>query len=159
MAKLVYGLFDDHDAATAAVGEMLARGIPKDVVSVVMHEGTLHAEDVQNPGTQAKRFAVAGGVATGAVAALAGGLVAGGSGMIGAGPLAMALFSGAYGTLLGGLVAAISGSSDARPQIEALAAAVDNGKVLVTIDVSKKRAAVRCEDFLESHGAYHIGMV
>jgi hypothetical protein len=159
MEKLVYALFDDHDQAAAAVDDMLANGVPKDVVSVVMHEGHLHAEDVQNPGTQAKRFAWAGGLATGVAAAVAGGMVAGSSGMVGVGPLAVALFSGAYGTLLGGLVAAISGSSDAKPQIEHLAAEVEKGKVLVTIDLAKKRAAVRCEDLLERHGAHHIGMV
>jgi hypothetical protein len=159
MEKLVYGLFDDHARANAAVEEMLAHGVPKDVISVVMHEGELHVEDVPTPGTQARRFAWAGGLAAGGVAAVLGGLVAARGGMVGAGPLAVAALSGAYGSLLGGLVAAISGSSDARPQIQRLAAEVEKGKVLVTIDVAKRRTAIDCEAFLERHGAHHIGVV
>jgi hypothetical protein len=159
MEKVVYALFDNHEQASAAVDEMLEHGVPKDVISVVMHEGELHVEDVQTPGTQAKRFAWAGGLAAGGVAAVLGGLVAARGGMVGAGPLAVAALSGAYGTLLAGLVAAISGSSDAKPQIERLAGAVEKGKVLVTIDIAKRRTAIDCEAFLERHGAHDIGMV
>lgn len=158
MESLVYALFDNHDQAARAVDDMIGHGVPQDVISVVMHEGALHHEEVQGPGTRSRRFAVTGGLSIGAVTAVLSGLLASGAGLVGFGPLAVAIFSGGYGTLLGGLVAAIAGSSEARPELERLATEVEQGKVLVTVDLASRRSAVGCETFLERHGAHHIGM-
>lgn len=149
MDRVVYAIFENHASAQQAVDQLLAHGVPDDVIDLVMHEGKVKEGDFAGPATEARRYGLFGGIATAIAGAVLGGLIAGGIGV------ALGALSGG---LLGSIVASIAGGSDPKPEMDDLAAEVRKGRVLVTIDLTGKHVGLDYERFLEDHGALRVGM-
>lgn len=149
MDRLVYAIFEDHESAQRTVDELMAHGVPDDVIDLVMHEGTIAEGDLAGPATEARRYGLFGGIVTATAGAVLGGVVGGGPGA------ALGLLMGG---LLGGIVASVAGGSEPKPEISELVAEVRKGRVLLTIDLASKHVGLDCERFLEDHGALRVGM-
>lgn len=150
MDRLVYAVFADHASAQGAIDALLQRGVPDDVIDVVLHEEQIKESDLPARALQSRRFGLYGGLAAAAVGAAVGGLVTGG------------VFGAGLGLLMGGMLgflfAAISGRIEPKPEIDELAARVEHGRVLVTVDVSSQHAGLDLETFFSDRGAREVGM-
>lgn len=133
MDHLFFALFDTHQAATAAILELEALGTPRQQCTVVMHQGTIQDPDLGKGETNAAATAVQSFLASGAVGALMGGLVLSPLGILAVGPMAAALATGGAASLVGGLAGVLAGAEVLEPVVESMAAAVEAGKVLVTV--------------------------
>jgi hypothetical protein len=114
MSKTITALYNSTDSASAAVDRLLADGVGKDDISVLMSE-SLRGRDIQlEEHTKAPEGAATGAVTGGALGAIGGALVAVGAiaapgiGLLAAGPVVAALAGagagGAAGGLAGGLI-------------------------------------------------------
>jgi len=150
----VYALFDDLDAALAALTEVQARGCASEHCSAMLHER--HIDSTRLPtGERASREGAAKGATWGGtVGAVLGGLAALGGGILGIGPLAAAAFAGgvlaAYGALLGG----IAGGDEPDHRLRVLQKDVEGGKVLIALETDDPALRAMSEEVLAKHGGH-----
>jgi hypothetical protein len=148
--KHITATFDDSQTAEHALERLLALGIDRAAISLLMSESP-RAADIGNDGPRPLEGAGVGGAMGGLAGAVIGGLVAVGSlvipgaGLLAAGPLVAALAGagagGAAGSLIGGFAAL--GLSDADS--ETSATAIEKGKIFVAAwvdDVTADRASL-----------------
>ena len=160
MTRTVTGLFDSYDAATQAVGDLEAAGIPHRDISIVAN----NADDrwssptrrtVEKPGSGA-----AAGVSMGAALGGGAGLLAGlgllaipGLGpVVAAGWLASTAVGAVAGGAAGGLVGSLTGAGVSPEHAEIYAEGVRRGGSIVTARVDDTLAS-RAESILSDRGA------
>mgnify|MGYP003382637752 CR=1 FL=1 len=70
-----------------------------------------------------------------------------------AGPIAVVLFTTTAGTIAGALTGVLAGASDADPTLQRLATALEDGKVLLSVEPPSLDCAERAEHILHKHHA------
>ena len=159
MERLVCALFEDEPKAARAIDALVNGGVSEKVVSVVMHQGEVTHEDLGLAAEQSgKRMAQGAAIGT-TIGAVLGGLLAGPAGVLVGGPLAAVIAGGATGTLYGTIAGAITGRDQEKPVLEELSRELEEGKVLVTLDIEGS-AAVReqAKAILRSAGGRQISV-
>lgn len=128
MEHASYGLFDDETHAQAAIDAIERSGIERRHCGVVLHKGTLDEGRLGILETGAAQ-----GVRDGAAM---GGILGAITGAILMGPLGLAAIGGAaaVGVLYGAVAGALGGSAGPDRALEALAAELKTGKILVTVE-------------------------
>lgn len=149
MDRVVYAVFKDHATAQGAIDDMLDYGVPEEIIDFEMHEGTVDQGQLAGAAGRSRFYGFYGGLLIGALGAVVGGFVAG---WLGA---ALGLLWGGLG---GAVATAIVGGPEAKKELSDLVAQVRRGRVLLTVDISGKRAGRDLERFLEDHGALQVGM-
>ncbi len=149
MTKIVYGVFDDPDAAERAVETLESHRVP----NVVLHTGHVREEEVQIGGTRALSGMITGGLVVGVIGALLSGFVVwpmagywfGWSEM-----LVMVVVGSIFGVVAGG----VAGASECKPELQQTVREVDRkGGVLVTYELDPKEDAEAIIDALQARGA------
>ena len=155
MSALVMGLFEHHTDATNAVDRALAAGYRGDITDVALYEDELPNEEIDQPGTSSIRLAVRGAAIAGLVGALLGGILLGPVFSLVSGAVGAAL-GGAAGVLYGTVAGLISGRDTPKPAVRRARHELDEGKVLVTIEVDSRAAARECEELLRRSGSRNV---
>lgn len=148
MAHVIFALFDGPAEVTAALAELEAAGTPKQRCTVMVHRGGLD----RLPASELALFETGAASMTARLAAFgaaAGAVV----GLLAAGPVAVVLFTTTAGTIAGALTGVLAGASDADPTLHRLAAGLEEGKVLVSVEPSSLDCAERAERILHEHHA------
>lgn len=153
MDKLVCAIFDSDEHAERAVDGLLADGIDRELVSVLVHHGHVEHEDVELAGTKSRGRMAQGVAIGGAAGALLGGLIFGPIGLVGVGPLAAAVFGASSGGIYGAVAGALTGRDATKDVVKDLAARVEQGDVLVTAEVEGRDKAKEIADRLRHLGA------
>jgi membrane associated rhomboid family serine protease len=149
MERAVYAVFDSCVAAQSAVHAMLRRRLPHEVLGMQLHSGTIDVDDLPPAATLARRWALLAAVL----------LVVVGAMMVFVADDPSGVFFGAVsGALVGTLFAASSGRRTPKPEVASLYADVERGRTIVTMDVTRAHVGLRCERFLQRHGALRVGM-
>jgi len=153
--KTVTGLFDTYDAATSAVAQLEALGVPSDDISIVSNNAAQQHHDNNNTAEGAGTGAGIGALAGGAGGLLTGlGIIAipGVGPVVAAGWLAATLAGIAAGAVVGGaaggVVGALTESGVPEEDAHVYAEGVRRGGSLVTARVDDAFAQ-RAEDILD----------
>lgn len=156
MSHVLFALFEHPAKAAEALKELHALGASKEGFSVVVHRRGLeqgHSEETPMFETDAAPAAAKGAVIGGVLGAIVGALVGGPFGLVGAGPLATALFASTAGTITGAFSGVMAGSTSPDPTLEALAQGAEAGKVVVSVDAPTLSSEEDAETILKRHGA------
>ncbi len=155
----LYALFETSRDAIDATKALALLGREGHRCSIVFHTRTLEgAPASENPlfetgaASTAARFAVLGSI----IGAALGTLLIGPAGLIGAGPLAAAMFGAATGTASGALTGVLAGSSDLDPELKKLSVEVEKGKVLLAVEPPSLEARGAAEEILNKHHAHVV---
>ena len=152
MDRLFCALFDDQPSAVSAIDELVNGIVGDDVVSVVLHEGTVTHEDLGVAAGKSGRRMLQGAAIGTTIGAVLGGLIAGPAGVLTGGPLATMLVAGATGGLYGTLAGAISGRDGEQQALADVAQALEQGKILVTLEL--KGSAIAREQAAQILGRF-----
>ena len=143
--KTITATFDDRHSAEQALEGLLAAGVDRSAVSLLMSEAA-RVREYGPDGPGVAEGATVGGAMGGITGALIGGLVAVGSivvpgaGLLAVGPLVAALAGagagGAAGSFIGGLAALGLNEGETKDSAEAIA----NGKIFVAAFVADEAA-------------------
>ncbi|TGQ35669.1 general stress protein [Mesorhizobium sp. M00.F.Ca.ET.216.01.1.1] len=161
--KTVTGLFDNYDDANAAVGQLVATGVPRDDISIVANNATgWHKGDETEAGEDA-----AAGAGVGAVIGGAGGLLTGlglmaipGVGpVVAAGWLAATAVGAVGGAVVGGAAGGIIGAMTTAgvPENDAhvYAEGVRRGGTMVTAKV-EDNLVPNAEEILKQYNSVDV---
>ncbi len=136
-----------------------AAGTPAEHCTVVVHRGALErapsselSDFESGAATMTARISVLGAAA----GALFGALAAGPLGLLAAGPLAAILLSTTAGTVVGAFAGLIAGATDADPSLKQLAAALEQGQVVLAVQPPSAECAERAERVLHEHHAHVV---
>lgn len=142
MWESVTALYRDRMAADLAVDILLAQGVKKKDISVLMSDATRNKKYAIEVNTKAPEGAAAGGAVGGAIGAMAMGLTAvgtvaatGGMGLVAAGPVVAALAGGGVGATAGGLVGGLIGFGFEENEAKFVDKDIENGSILITADI------------------------
>ena len=131
MSQVIYGLFDNRNAAEEAI-DAIEVETGHEGVNALVHEGHLRDEDVQMGATDALKGAILGATVVGIVAAFIGGLI-----LIPSANLSIGwsewVFMALGGTIMGITAGAVAGASEPKKELIAMARHLDEGKVVVTM--------------------------
>lgn len=153
MDRLFCALFDDEPSAASAIDELVNGVVADEVVSVVLHEGSVTHGDLGVAAGKSGRRMLQGGAIGTTLGVLVGGLIAGLAG----GPLTTLLVAAATGGLYGTLAGAISGRDGEQKALTDVAAALEDGKVLVTLELKGSASArVQATQILARFGGRKI---
>lgn len=152
----VYAMFADRTTALLAYDEIHQQGCEDGHCSVLMPKAGLDPEDLTIGQTGAKEGAKNGAVVVGVTAAILAGLIVLPGGLLGVGPLALALFGGGFGAAVGGALGAVSGSIDPDQALRQIEAEIAGGKVLITVETEDEGLASMCNRVFASHGGTQI---
>ncbi|HVS63395.1 MAG TPA: hypothetical protein VMT85_07815 [Thermoanaerobaculia bacterium] len=145
MSKTITALYNSTEAAAEAVDRLLAEGVGKDDISVLMSE-SLHGRDIKlEEHTKAPEGATAGAVTGGALGGIAAGLVAvgviaaPGIGLLAAGPLVAVLAGAGAGGAAGGLTGALIGLGLPEHEAKTVSERLDEDHILVAVHTHDDR--------------------
>lgn len=148
MSHVIFALFDSSPEVAAAVAELELAGTPKQRCTVMVHRGGLE----RLPNSELALFETGAATMTARLAAIgaaAGAVV----GLLAAGPIGVVLFTTTAGTIAGALTGVLAGASDADPALHRMAAALEEGKVLLSVEPPSLDCAERAEHILHKHHA------
>lgn len=158
---LVTGMFDERDQAQSAIRRLIAVGIDRDAIGVVMRDTTEAGEVAAETGANdlTAEGAAAGAVSGAGVGALIGLALAGSTLLIpGLGPivvagqLAAALTGAGIGAASGGLIGALVGVGIPEDEARDYSERLGRGHTLVTVDATDAFARV-AREILQEEGA------
>ena len=158
MSKLITGLFRDKTSAELAIERLMAAGITREDISLLMSAETQGREFGIDEATKAPEGAATGAVAGGALGALAAGLVAigviaaPGIGLVAAGPLLAALAGAGAGGAAGGIIGALVGAGIPEHEAEVYADEIQGGVILLGVTAHDDRADA-VKEVIENAGA------
>lgn len=135
---MLCALFDDKPRAAAAIDALVNGAVGEELVSVVMHEGSVTHEDLGVAGGRSGRRMLLGAAIGAGVGGLLGavlGLVFAPAGALVSALLASVLVGAAAGALYTTLAGVIAGRDSEPPALERLSPAFEAGNVLVTLEV------------------------
>lgn len=155
----VVGLFEVHQHAQAGVDELLAAGVSKDDISVVMNARATGTEQFTRSDQESVNGNSFTGVAVGGATGLLLGLVAlvtpAASGLVGAGPLVLALTGAGVGAIGGGIVGAMNQLGVPTERASLYDEALQRGGVLVSVHADDPEAE-RYAEILRKSGALSV---
>jgi hypothetical protein len=155
MSALVMGLFERREDADTAVRRALAAGYRGDVTDVALYEDELPNEEVDQPGSSSGRQAKRGALLAGLIGAFLGGaLLWPILGLLS--PAVGAALGGAAGVLYGTLAGLLSGRDLPKPAVEHAREELEEGKVLVTVEVDSRATAREVEELLLDAGSRDV---
>jgi hypothetical protein len=143
MDHVSYGLFDDDLHAKAALDAVEAAGTPRDRLGVTIHRNRLDTTALPVKGTDAAEGAREGAAIAAILGAIAGAVVMGPIGLVS---------GGALGALYGGVAGSIAGLGSPDRTLDALAAHLAEGKVLVIVESHSVEAQEKADDTMKSLG-------
>ncbi|MGG5252305.1 general stress protein [Neobacillus sp. SM06] len=146
MDKRVVGVYDNGDAALAAIEDLIRQGYDRNDISVVSKNHDDVDEIIRETDTKTEEGLATGAAAGGIIGGLAG-FLAGASALaipgigplIAAGPLVGALSGAALGAGTGGLAGALVGMGIPELEAEQYEREVKSGKILVLLNSDAKR--------------------
>lgn len=155
MSEIVFGVFEDQQAADQAI-TAVEQEFGSRELSAFVHTDGLRDEDIQMRGTSALRGAINGALLVGIAGAVIGGLI-----LIPNAELSVGwtewVFMSIGGTIFGVTAGAVAGASESRDEIRTMANAMDEGQVLVTMEVSSEFSGTQAIlDFMTRHGALEV---
>lgn len=153
MKHIVFALFENEEAAAAAIHDLTTSGIPKDKVSLIVRRDALDEFDTVLQETDARPALQRGVLVGGAIGTVLGLLLGGPFGLLGAGPLASALFGAGAGSLYGALGGVLSGAGLTDGKMEELARSLGEGRILVTAQAEGAETERDVMRVFAEHGA------
>lgn len=134
MTTTVTAMMKDHEAAASAVRALLAAGIGRDDVSVIVKETPHHAELVQHETEDAQRGALSGALIGGVFSGLLVGVMAVPVlGLVAVGPILAALAASGTGAAAGGVIGALVGHGLSLQVAQEYETALSHGGALVGV--------------------------
>ncbi|PRQ05158.1 hypothetical protein [Enhygromyxa salina] len=152
----VYALFEDREAADAALDEIQRRGCRGEQCSVLMQRYLLDEEELTMSETAAREGTKKGALAAGVAGAVVAGLVALPGGLIGFGPLVAVIFGAAWGATFGALLGSISGASDPEQVLRKIEAEVNAGRILIAVETDDEQLEEAADEVFASHGGRKV---
>lgn len=151
MRLRVDAVFESHEPADAAIQHLLDDGYPRDDISMVMTEETRVRFFPEDEAKTEEGAAVGG--ALGALVGGAAALAAASPAVVVAGPLFAALGGVATGLVGGGLVGALVGSGVPDEHARLYATRIEEGGVLVSVEVDEPAEADRAARIFQEVGS------
>ncbi len=151
MHHRVFALLDDVKALDPVLAEIEGDERCHGQCSVIVHKDRLPEDEVGFAEIDERRW-LGRGVLFGAVAGGLVGLAMGPLGLVGVGPLAAAAFGAGAGGVYAGIIGALTGASGPHHALEELAAHLEAGGVLLTIDTPSLGAKEDVERIVHAHG-------
>ena len=164
MPQTVVGLFDDRDAAQAAIKDFLKSDFPSDRISIITSDpkGEFVQQKIDHEGGTKSGEGAMAGAATGAVAGGIFGLLVGvgvlvfpAVGLVAAGPVAAMLAGAGVGALGGGLLGALIGLGIPQDHADTYAEAIRRGGCLVSMEVDEAQV-FKANEIMKRHGAVDV---
>ncbi len=152
----IYAMFEDRTTALLAYDEIHQQGCQDGHCSVLMPKQGFDPEDLTMGETAAKEGAKTGAVTVGVATAILAGLIVLPGGLLGVGPLALAMVGGGFGAAVGGLLGAVSGSIDPDHAFRQIEDDIASGKVLITVETDDEGLERMCNRVFASHGGVRI---
>ncbi len=153
MAGIVYGLFENKNAADEAITYVQSKTTHSDVNAFV-HEGYVRDSDVQITGTAATKWAAGGAISVSlGISLIALFVLAPRAGMELSFFEFVLVFLG--GTVFGVIAGVVAGAGEAKAEIRKMANKVGDGRVLVTLEVPEG-SPKRVVGLLEDSGALEV---
>ena len=159
--KAITGLFSEPTAASAAVNDLLSRGVEPKTISVVASENSAKETFAIEPNTKIGEGAAIGGGLGGGVGAIVAGLTtvgavaSSGVGLVAAGPLVAALAGAGAGAAGGGVIGGLIGSAIPEHEVKFFESALAEGAVLVGVD-AKENDPSTVKEVFDNHAASKI---
>lgn len=162
MSKQVAALFNNTESARLAVDQLVAKGVAKDKISVLMSDSTRGKEFAVEVNTKAPEGAAAGALTGGTLGAIAAGLTAvgsvaltGGASLVAVGPAVAALAGAGAGAAGGGLIGGLVGLGFEETEAKFVDQDIENGSILVGAEVPSDRIS-EIKSALENTGAKKV---
>lgn len=153
MTTVVTGLFADVEAADAGVAQLVAAGIRRQDISVILEHTPHHERLVLTETDDTARGALTGAVSGGTLASLAFFTLALPSiGVLAVGPLAAALVAGTAGAVAGGIVGTLTGHGVSTMTAQQYETALIQGQALVAVHTTHEQGR-RIKQLLTGSGA------
>jgi len=141
MTTVVTGLFPDIFAADIGVAKLVAAGIRRTDVSVILENTPHHEQIVLAETDDMPRGVVTGAISGGVLASLAFMTLAlPGIGVFAVGPIAAALVAGTAGAIGGGIVGVLTGHGVSSMTAQEYETALSNGQALVAVHTTHEHA-------------------
>lgn len=147
MERTVSTVFDDHQAANRAMGELLAQGFTRDDISVLMSKDT--RARFYPEGSEGAGMGMGVGAIIGSLIGLAS---APPIGLVVAGPLAAALGGAALGAAGGGIVGALVDLGIPEETAVVYEDRLGRGGIVVAVRARTREQVVRAENVLLARG-------
>jgi len=155
-------MFNDHASASSAVDALVEAGFPRGAISLLVAETTgVHHFKIET-GHKGAEGAIGGGVAGGALGAIAAGLVvtgiiaAPGVGLIAAGPIVAVLAGLGAGATAGSAIGALVGLGIPEHSARVINEQLARGGILVALEVQGQEQRRIAERVLRSNHAVSI---
>jgi hypothetical protein len=162
VAKTVTAMFDDATSAARAIDKVMALGVSRDAISVLMSEETRSRDFGIEAKTKAPEGAAIGAVTGGVLGAVVAGLAAVGSlavsgvGLVAAGPLVAALAGLGAGGAAGGVIGALVGLGIPEHEAELMASDIERGEILVGVEAADVNQADDVEEIFADSNAHSL---
>ena len=154
MPTLVYAVFDDAAAADSATTE-LTRVSGEFPAFLIQHHarGPLDGGDLPEVATEIWRNTTIGTIVGGVVGMVLGLLAATVLGVMGLPPALGAIMGLITGTMFGMMRGIMAGTRVPKQPLREAAAALEDGEIMLTIEVIERAHVEHVEDVLDAHGA------
>lgn len=162
MSKAKVGIFENPRDASAAVDELVVRGVSKERISVLAAESTTKESlGIEKETKGAEGAAVGGGLGAVTLGILAGltsvgTLATGGTGLLVAGPLVAALTGAGAGAAAGGVLGGLIGLGFSEHEVKHFEDALDKGSVLVAVEMEDADDEDSIEDVFNQTNAQEV---
>jgi uncharacterized membrane protein len=159
MSHVLFAVFDHPEAASKALEQLQELGADKEGFSFIVHRRALELRGSEE--MPLSETAAASGLAKGAMFGALGGLIvgtvlAGPLGLIGAGPIAAAVFGTTTGTAIGSIAGLFAGVTEPDTALTELVKGIEDGKLVVSVEARKLTNQEQAETILKHHGAHVV---
>ncbi|MFW5840433.1 MAG: DUF1269 domain-containing protein [Planctomycetota bacterium] len=162
MADAILAIYEAPADATQTVDDLVGSGITRERISVLASESTAKDSLVVKKQTKgAEGTAIGGGIGAAAGAVLAGltsvGVIAtSGVGLLVAGPLVAVLTGAGAGGIAGGVIGGLTGLGFSEHEIKHVEDALNEGSVVVAVEVDGHDDEDKIKDILHRHSAKEV---
>lgn len=141
MKTVLTGIYPDLASAEAAVALLVAEGVDRAAISVIVKSTPDHERRVLQVTDDTPRRTLGSAIAGGALASLAFATLAlPGIGILAAGPIIAGLTGGSAGAVVGGIIGMMTGHGVSTMVAQEYEAAVGSGQVLVAVHTDRNQA-------------------
>ncbi|MFW5798405.1 MAG: general stress protein [Planctomycetota bacterium] len=157
MSNRVIGVFTDPKEAARTVDDLTDAGVSKNRISIVTTESTAkgaYGIETQTKGAEGTAYGGTIGAATGALLGgltSVGALATGGIGLLAVGPVVAAFAGAGVGGVTGGALGGLIGLGFSEQEVKYFEDALNEGAVLVGVDVSETDDEDKVESLINAH--------